>query len=160
MRFRRSLFPCCLAAALAGSVRAALPTKPTINLAIAKKIVASAEAAAAQRHWPMVILVIDDGGNPILLERMDGAQLGSIKVAEAKAQTALRFKRPSKAYQDLVAAGHPILLTVPGVIAIDGGIPLMVKGTPVGAIGVSGMQPNQDGAIAQAGADEFEQLAK
>lgn len=155
---RRFLFLGLLAGA-AGLAHAALPTKPALNLDLAKKIVARAESEAAKRNWTMVILVIDDGGNPILMERMDGTQLGSIEVAEGKARTALRFKRPSRAYAEAVGGGNLSILSVPGIVAVAGGIPLMVNGQPVGAVGVSGMQPQQDDQIAQAAADEFNGLA-
>lgn len=122
-----------------------------MTLDLAKKVAAAAEAEAAKQNWTMVIVVIDDGGNPVYLERMDGTQLGSIAVAEKKAHTALFFKRPTKAYEDAVAGGHTTILSVPGIIAIQGGIPLMKDGAIIGAIGVSGMQPPQDNAVAEAG---------
>jgi uncharacterized protein GlcG (DUF336 family) len=91
---------------------------------------------------------------------MDGTQLGSLEVAQAKARTALRFKRPTKSYQDAVAGGNTAILSVPGVIAIEGGAPLMIDGVLVGAIGVSGMKPAEDGIVMQAGVAAFQELAK
>lgn len=142
------------------SVHAALPTKPVLTLEVARKVAAAAEAEAAKDHFTMVIVIVDDGGNLLFLERMDGTQLGSIEVAEAKATTALRFKRPSKAYEDVVGGGRNTVLSVPNIIAIEGGAPLLVAGVPVGAIGVSGMKPNEDGRVMQAGVDAFAELAK
>ncbi|HVU36255.1 MAG TPA: heme-binding protein [Opitutaceae bacterium] len=159
MRYR----PCLAALLIAASatfVRAGLPQKPTLNLDVAKKIAARAETEAAKRNWTMVIVVLDDGGNVILLERMDGTQLGSLEVAEGKARTALRFKRPSKAFEDAVAGGRNAILSLPGVVAIEGGMPLMVDGVPVGAVGVSGMKSNEDGVVAQAAVAEFNELTK
>ena len=105
----------------------------------------------------MVIVVLDDGGNLIYLERMDGTQLGSIEVAQEKAKTALKFKRPTKAFEDVVAGGRTAILSLPGVVAIEGGLPLAVDGVIVGAIGVSGMKSSEDGVVAQAGATALTQ---
>lgn len=149
-----------LAVALAATSSAALPTKPALSLEIAKKVVAAAEAEAVRNHFTMVIVVVDDGGNLLLLERMDGTQLGSLEVAQAKATTALRFKRPTKSYEDVVAGGRNAVLSVPGVIAIEGGAPLLLGGVPVGALGVSGMKPTEDGVVLQAGLVAFQQLAQ
>lgn len=140
--------------------RAQLPTKPTLTLDIAKQIVAKAEAEAVKDHFTVVITVVDDGGNLLLLERMDGTQLGSLAVAQAKAATALKFKRPTKAYQDVVDAGNRWLGTVPGIIANEGGAPLVFNGTVVGAVGVSGMKPAQDSMVMQAAVDAFQAIAK
>lgn len=137
-----------------------MPTKPTINLAWAKQVVAQAEAEATKHHWTMVIVIVDEGGNLVLMERMDGTQLGSLEVAQGKAVTALRFKRPSKAFEDLIVNGRNAILSLPGVVAIEGGAPLLVNGVPVGAIGVSGMKSTEDGVVMQAGVAAFEQLAK
>lgn len=149
-----------LGCAAFAAAHAALPTKPVLTLDTAKKVAAAAEAAAVKNHFTMVIVVVDDGGNIVLLERMDGTQLGSIEVAKAKAATALKFKRPTKAYQDVVANGNHAVLSVPGIIAIEGGAPLLVNGEPVGALGVSGMKPNEDGVVMQVGVDAFQELVK
>lgn len=149
-----------LAALSAGSTFAQLPTKPMLTLDVAKKIVAKAEALALKEKFTVVVVVVDDGGNLVLLERMDGTQLGSLAVAQAKASTALKFKRPTKSYQDVVAGGNNGIITVPGIIANEGGAPLVVDGTVVGAIGVSGMKPPQDSMVMQAGVDAFQELAK
>ena len=143
------------AAALAAAplhLSAQLLTKNTVSLELAKKIAARAESEAVKNKWTMVIVVVDDGGNVIYLERMDGTQLGSIEVAQRKAKTALQFKRPTKAYEDMVAGGRTAVLSIDNVIAIEGGLPLLSDGVVVGAIGVSGMKSNEDGIVAQAGA--------
>lgn len=144
---------------IASTASAQVLTKPTVSLELAKKVAAKAEAEAAKRQWPMFIVILDDGGNLVYLERMDGAQLGSLEVAEKKAHTALFFKRPTKAYEDAVAAGKNIILSVPGIIAIQGGLPLVKDGAIIGAIGVSGMQPPQDEAIAEAGVSALDDAA-
>ncbi|MEO1766120.1 GlcG/HbpS family heme-binding protein [Thiobacter aerophilum] len=129
-----------------------LLTKRTLALAAARKITAAAESYARRRGWKVVIAVVDDGGHLIVLSRMDGAQIGSIQVAQAKALTALAFKRPSKAWEDALAGGRHAVLGLPGVTPVEGGLPLVVEGEVVGAIGVSGVTSEQDGLIAQAGA--------
>jgi glc operon protein GlcG len=151
----KSSFRLLLAVALACAawpLRAQVVTKPSVGLELAKKIAAKAEAEAANRQWTVVIAIVDDGGNLVYLERMDGTQLGSIDVAQQKARTALKFKRPTKAFEDVVAGGRTAVLSLPDVLAIEGGIPLVVKGAYIGAIGVSGMKSSEDGVIAEAAA--------
>ena len=136
-----------------------LLTKKALSLDVAKKIAAVAEAEAAKNKWTIVIAVVDDGGNLIYLEKMDGTQIGSIDVAIQKAKTAIRFKRPTKAFEDAVLKdGRSVILTLPEVVAVEGGLPLVVDGVPIGAIGVSGMSSAQDGVAAKAGADALAQL--
>ena len=140
-----------LAALCALPLRAQTLTKPTVSLELAKKIAARAHAEAAKSKLTVVIAIVDDGGSLIYLERMDGTQLGSIVVAQEKATTALKFKRPSKAFEDMVAGGRNAVLSLPGVVAIEGGLPLVVDGAFIGAIGISGAKSSEDGVIAQAG---------
>jgi len=125
--------------------------KKTLSLAAAKKITAAAEAEATKNKWTMVIAVLDEGAHLIYLERMDGAQIGSIEVAQNKARTAVRFKRPTKDFEDAIAANHLALITVNDITAIRGGLPVMLDGNAVGAIGVSGGDPAQDEQCAEAG---------
>jgi uncharacterized protein GlcG (DUF336 family) len=115
---------------------------------------AAAETEALANTWPMVIAVVDSGGNLVLLQRMDNAQLGSIEVAQGKAATALKFRRNTKLLQDNIAAGgvHLRMLAMPGVVPLEGGMPLFADGVIVGAIGVSGMTSVQDAQVAEAGA--------
>ena len=124
-----------------------------ITLDAAKRIVAAAEAAAAERGWPMVIAIVDSGGRLVILHRHEQAQLGSIDVAQQKAETALRFKRPTKVFEDALVAGGMGLrfLSVPGVCMLEGGLPIMQDGRIIGAIGASGMQSSQDAEIANLG---------
>lgn len=128
---------------------------PAISLAVAKQVVARAEAAAQENGWAMVIAVVDSSGHLVLLHRMDHAQYGSIAVAQAKAATAINFKRPSRVFEDAVAAGGiglRLLAMNNQCCPLEGGIPLQFDGRIVGAIGVSGAQSAQDGVVAAAGA--------
>lgn len=136
------------------SRKSALPllAKHTLSLAAARKISAAAESYARRRGWNVVIAVVDDGGHLIHLVRMDGTQIGSIEVAQAKARTALAFRRPSRAWEEALAGGRRAVLGLPGVTPVEGGLPLVVAGEIVGAIGVSGVTSEQDGMIARAGA--------
>jgi len=125
--------------------------KETLTLAAAKKMAVAAEAEAVKNKWAMVIAVLDDGGHLIYLEQMDGAQIGSIEVAQGKARTAVRFRRPSKFFEDALTANHLGVITLGDITAIRGGLPIMVDGKAVGAIGVSGGDPAQDEQCAEAG---------
>ena len=128
---------------------------PPINLENAKKAAAPALAEAAKNNWNMAVAIVDPSGNLVYYEKMDNTQLGSATVAVEKARSAALFKRPTKALQDALAAGGEGLrvLRIPGAIPVEGGIPLLVDGKIVGAIGVSGGASNQDGQCAKAGAD-------
>ncbi len=99
----------------------------------------------------MAITIVGNGGELIYFEKMDDTQTGSIEVSMAKARTAALFKRPTKAFSDAVAGGASALLSMPGVIAISGGAPLMSHGKMIGALGVSGGTSAQDAAIADTG---------
>jgi uncharacterized protein GlcG (DUF336 family) len=132
-----------------------LADKKVLTLAAAEHVIAAAKKEAASNHWAMVIAVVDDGGHLIHLSRMDGALLASVTVAEEKARCAAQFKRPTKFFEEGVAGGRQVLLSLPGVIPIEGGIPLMAGTQLVGAIGVSGGSPSQDGQCAQAGVNEL-----
>ena len=134
-------------------VNAQLVTKKTIGLELAKKLVAAAEAQAIKDNLQFVITIVDDGGNVVCLERMDGAQLGSIEISMKKAQTSLNFKRPTKSYQDRITAGTNAIIALQNVLPFEGGLPLFVDGQLVGAIGVSGGTSDQDGVVAKAAAD-------
>ncbi|MDO8684414.1 MAG: heme-binding protein [Armatimonadota bacterium] len=133
-----------------------LTDKPALTLAAAKKIIAAAEAEALKRNWPVVIAVVDEGGNLISLQRLDNAQFGSVEVAIRKAKSAAAFKRPTKAWEETLAAGHHRVLGLPGVVPSEGGVPLIWQGQIVGAIGVSGVKSSEDGQIARAGAAVLE----
>jgi glc operon protein GlcG len=150
---KRTLIPLLvLGLAAANSILAAeLAVKKSLTLAAAKEIAAAAEKEATANKWNVVIAVLDDGGNLVYLQRMDDTQIGSIDIAIAKAGTAIRLKRPSKALEDAVAGGRNAILGLPGIVPVEGGLPITVDGKIVGAIGVSGVTSQQDGQIAAAG---------
>jgi len=127
--------------------------KKALTLDGAKKIAAAAEAEAVKNKWNVVIAVVDEGGQILYLERMDGTQYGSVDVAIKKARTSSAFKRPTKVFEDAVAGGRNALLALDGALPLEGGLPLAVGGQVVGAIGVSGVTSQQDGQIAKAGVD-------
>jgi glc operon protein GlcG len=137
------------------SYGAQLGEKKVLTLEAAKQIAAAAEKEAIANKWNMYIIILDDGGNYLYMERMDDAQLGSFDVATAKARSAVFFKRPSKGFSDAVASGQTYVLKVPNAMPVEGGIPLMDNGKVIGAIGVSGASAQQDGIVAKAGADVF-----
>ncbi len=130
--------------------------KPVLNLETAQRIAAEAEAEARKNSWPVVIAVVDDGGHMVCLHRMDEAQYGSVEVATAKARSAIAFKRPTRAWEEALAGGRQGVLSLTGVVAAEGGVPLVWEGRMIGAIGVSGVKPAEDGQIARAGAAVLE----
>jgi uncharacterized protein GlcG (DUF336 family) len=126
----------------------------SINVETAKKVAAPALAEARKNQWAMAVAIVDTAGDLVYFEKMDDTQVGSVDVAIAKARSAARFKRPTKAFQDGLAAGGEGLriLALNGAIPVDGGLPLVVGGKIVGAIGMSGGTSAQDGQAAAAGA--------
>jgi glc operon protein GlcG len=131
------------------------PYGTPISLENAKKAAAPALAEAEKNHWNMAVAIVDPSGNLVYYEKMDNTQLGSASVAIDKARSAALFKRPTKAFQDAVAAGGEGLriLRLQGATPLEGGIPLLMDGKIVGAIGVSGATSAQDAQCAKAGAD-------
>jgi uncharacterized protein GlcG (DUF336 family) len=146
-----------VAAALGASALAAnaqtMNYGTSINLENAKKATAPAIAEARRNNLTMVVAIVDTAGDLVYLERMDNTQVGSVDVAISKARSAARFKRPTKAFQDALAAGGEGLriLALQGAVPVDGGVPLVMDGKIVGAIGVSGGTSAQDGQVAAAG---------
>ncbi|HYS16291.1 MAG TPA: heme-binding protein [Candidatus Binatia bacterium] len=131
------------------------PYGAAINLEQAKKVMAGAEAEAKKNNWNVVIAVLDSGGNVVMLQRMDGAQFGSIEVAREKAYSAVAFRRPTKAFEDALGQGGVNLrvLRLPGASPLEGGLPIVVDGKLIGGVGVSGVQATQDAQIGRAGID-------
>ena len=125
-----------------------------VSVENAKKAAAAAVAEARKNNWNMAIAVVDTGGTLVYYEKMNNTQIGSADVAIEKARTAVRFKRPSKVFQDMVGSGGAGLriLRLPGAVPFDGGVLLMIDNQIVGAIGVSGDTSDHDGQCAQAGA--------
>jgi glc operon protein GlcG len=128
---------------------------PSIGHDAAMKAIAASEAEAKKNGWLMVTAVVDTDGRLVALSRMDSAQFGSLDIAIGKAVTANNFKRPTKAFQESIAQGGANLrfVAVPGLLPIEGGIPIVADGKIIGAIGVSGAASNQDAQCAMAGAE-------
>jgi len=131
------------------------PYGAPIGLENAKKAATTALAEARKNNWTMAVAVTDIGGDLVYFEKMDGTQTGSVNVALGKARSAALFKRPSKVFQDVVAGGGNGLriLGLEGAVPIEGGMPLVMDGKIVGAIGLSGAASDQDGQCARAGAE-------
>jgi glc operon protein GlcG len=125
-----------------------------IGIEAAKKVAAAALAEARRNSWTMAVAIVDTAGDLVYFERMDATQIGSVTVAIEKARSAARFKRPTKAFQDTLAAGGEGLrvLGITGAVPVDGGIPIVVDDKIVGAVGVSGGLSSQDGQCGKAGA--------
>jgi glc operon protein GlcG len=155
-----SIFAIVLGAAAASAQQApsAPPTTPygsPIGLEAAKKVMAAAEAEAVKNNWGMAIAILDSTGHLVMLHKLDNTQYGSIPVSEDKARSALDFRRPTKVFEDLVAQGGLGMRTLGlrGASPLEGGLPIIVDGKIIGAIGVSGATAVQDGQVAKAGAD-------
>jgi glc operon protein GlcG len=130
------------------------PYGPPITGENAKKVAAAALAEARKNNWNMAAAVVDPAGDLVYFEKLDGTQAASVNIAVDKARSAARFKRPTKALQDALAAGGVglRLLALEGAVPVDGGVPLLMDGKIVGAIGLSGGTSDQDGQCATAGA--------
>lgn len=122
---------------------------------VARKVAGAALAEARKNGWTVAATVVDPGGTLVYFERIDGTQNGSSEIAVEKARTAAAFKRPSKAIEDVVASGKVNYLRLTGSIPLEGGLPLVIDGKVVGAIGVSGGTSQQDGMCAKAGTDSL-----
>ena len=130
-----------------------LPYGAPISLEMAKKAAAGAAAEARKNGWFMAIAVTEPSGDLVYFEKMDNTQFGSINIALGKARTAAKFKRPSKVFQDLLAKGDNFtyLLGLEGAMPVQGGLPIVMDGKIVGAIGLSGATGDQDSQCAAAG---------
>jgi uncharacterized protein GlcG (DUF336 family) len=129
-----------------------MKTKPTLELSDLKLIAAAAEAEALKNNWPVTIAIVDDGGNPLWLQRLDGAPPISSEIAPAKARTAALGRRESKVYEDVINNGRYSFLSAPNLSGmLEGGVPILKGGECLGAVGVSGVKSNEDAQIARAG---------
>ena len=128
---------------------------PDINLEQAKAAMAAAQAEAKKNNWPVAVAVVDNHGFLVAFEKIDNTQSGSVQVAIDKAVSAAIYRRPTKAFQDVVAGGGAGLriLNLRGASTVEGGLPIAVGGKIIGAVGVSGVAADQDGMVAKAGAD-------
>ena len=142
--------------------QALMPYGANVSLENARKVAAPALAEAEKNHWDMAVAIVDTGGNLVYYEKMDNTQLGSANVAIDKARSAALYKRPTKAFQDVLAGGGDGLrvLKLKDAVPIEGGIPLVMGGKIIGAIGVSGEASGQDAQCAKAGADVLKERAR
>lgn len=146
-----SLIALAMFAVLSMNATAQLADKKVLTLDAAKKIAAAAEAEARKNNWNVVIAVVDDGGHLVYLQRIDGTQTGSIDVAIGKARTSAAFKRPTKVFDELAKTRPSITSISPNAVLLEGGVPVVVGGQVVGAVGVSGVTSQQDAQIAEVG---------
>ena len=128
-----------------------LAPRPALTLEAAKVVAAAAEAEALSNGWQVVLAITDAGGHLVYLQRMDGVQLGSLEIAQQKARTAALFRRPTKVFADRLAEGNQAMLDLPDAIPLEGGLPIVIEGQVIGAVGVSGVRADQDAQIAEAG---------
>ena len=128
-----------------------MKTKPQLVLEDVRRIAAAAQAEALAHHWAVCIAIVDDGRHLLWLQRLDGAPPISAQIAPAKAQTAALGRRESKVYEDMINGGRTSFLSAPLVAALEGGVPIVVEGEVVGAVGVSGVKSGEDAQIARAG---------
>lgn len=144
-----------LAAVVPSAAGAQTLDKKVLSLAAARKIAAAAQDAARARNLDVVIVVVDDAGYTLLLERMDGAQVASVNVGIGKARTAAIYRRPSRVFEEQIRSGRVAALALADATPLQGGVPILLDGKVIGAIGVSGDSPQVDEDIAMAGAAAF-----
>jgi len=129
-----------------------MKNKPTLDLADVKSIAAAAEAEALKNGWAVSIAVVDDGGHLLWLQRLDGAAAISAQIAPAKAQTAALGRRESRLYEEMINNGRFSFLSAPALHGmLEGGVPILLQGNCLGAVGVSGVKSSEDAQIARAG---------
>ncbi|KQW66715.1 MULTISPECIES: heme-binding protein [unclassified Methylibium] len=129
-----------------------MQTKPVLSLGDVKRIAAAAEAEALANQWPVTIAIVDDGGHLLWLQRLDGAAPVSAHIAPAKAHTAALGRRESRVYEEVINQGRTSFLSAPTIAGmLEGGVPILVQGQCVGAVGVSGVKSNEDAQVAKAG---------
>lgn len=129
-----------------------MQTKAVLTTTEVSRILAAARAEAVQHHWPVAIAIVDDGGHPLALERLDNCAPVSAYIAIEKARTAALGRRESKAYEDMINGGRTAFLSAPVISGtLEGGVPIVVDGQVVGAVGVSGVKAPEDAQVAKAG---------
>jgi glc operon protein GlcG len=132
-----------------------MKNRPALTLDDCRKLTAAAEAEARKNKWEVAIVILDDGGHVLHAMRMDGATPANIAIATEKARTAALTRRSSKMWEERVAGGRVSMLKMPGVLPVEGGLPIIAEGTCVGAVGVSGVASHEDAQIGQAGIDSL-----
>ena len=128
-----------------------MKNRPMLTLEDCRKVSAAAEAEAQKNNWIVCIAILDDGGHLLHLVRMDGASPFNARTAVAKGKTAAETRRSTLAWEERIKAGRNSMLGMPGITPVQGGVPIVVEGVCVGAVGVSGVQSHEDEQIAAAG---------
>ena len=136
-----------------------MKSKAVLTLDDLKKIASGAEAEASKNNWNVSIAICDDGGHLLFYQRMDGAAPVSSHIAPQKARTAAICRRNTKLYEDMVNEGRYSALSMPEVTHLEGGVPIIVEGEVIGAVGVSGVKSSEDAQIAEAGIKALLSLA-
>lgn len=129
-----------------------MKSKAVLSQAEVSQILAAARTEAQNNQWAVTIVVVDDGGHPLALERLDGCAPSSAYIATEKARTSALGRRESKGYEDMVNGGRYAFLSAPLLTSLEGGVPIIVDGQVIGAVGVSGVKSDQDAQVAKAGA--------
>jgi glc operon protein GlcG len=127
-------------------------SKAVLSQAEVSQILAAARTEAQNNQWAVTIVVVDDGGHPLALERLDGCAPSSAYIATEKARTSALGRRESKGYEEMVNGGRYAFLSAPLLTSLEGGVPIIVDGQVIGAVGVSGVKSDQDAQVAKAGA--------
>lgn len=130
-----------------------MKTRPVLTLEDCVKVSAAAEAEARKNGWNVAIAILDDGGHQLHFVRMDGATPANAAIAVEKGRTAALSRRSSGVWEEIVKGGRTAMLKMPGILPVQGGLPIVADGSCIGAVGVSGVQSHQDEQIAQAGID-------
>jgi glc operon protein GlcG len=130
-----------------------MKTRPMLTLDDCKKISAAAEAEAGKNNWNVCIAILDDGGHLLHLVRMDGATPANSRIAIEKGRTAAESRRSTAMWEERIKAGRHAMLGMPGITPVQGGLPIVIDGTCIGGVGVSGVQSHEDEQIAKAGID-------
>ncbi len=146
-----TLAACIAAFSLNVAAQARPDYGPGINIEGAKKIAAGVLAECRANKWNVAVAVVDNSGGLIYFERMDNTQSASLDIAIGKARNGAMYRRPTRAWVDTIAKGGPAVMTLPGVIASPGGLPIMADGKVIGGVGVSGVTGDQDEQCAMAG---------
>lgn len=128
-----------------------MQSKMVLGAEDVKKIAAAAEAEARRNHWAVTIAIVDDGGHLLWLQRLDGAAPASAHIGPEKARTAALGRRETQLYEDMINQGRTAFLSAPLLGLLEGGVPIVIDGQVIGAVGVSGVKSAEDAQIAKAG---------
>lgn len=146
-----ALLALTLATAVPGAAQ--LADRKALTLEGAKRMMTAAEAEARANNWNVAIAIVDQSGDLLMFQRLDEAPLANIQIAMAKARTAVRLRQPTKRLEESISGGRTTLLAIEGLMPLEGGVPIVVDGRVIGAVGVSGVASANDARIAQAGID-------